>query len=242
MPVDKLQEARLIKEKVDAAKQKWEVAKLKQKLVTAEYEASKRFAEAADFQLQAVKEKVELQNKGVPMGLSAGALEEATQDLELAKKNLKYRRFIAELFEKRVKHFFMDYHSLRAHYFETVAMVMVATNHEQAKDIKKSDFVRQSAERKTMVAEALETVEKSEAAIKELGEGLKDAWAPRLSCKPDASKCPECKCPECNCPPPNCPECKCPQGKAPEGKAPDARPAPARDGGGTPPPNPGKNP
>ncbi|MDY0000187.1 MAG: hypothetical protein RBU30_02715 [Polyangia bacterium] len=229
LPVDKLQEARGIKEKVDAAKQKWEVAKLKQKLVEADFEAAKRFAEAAEYQLQSVKEKVALENKGVPMGISAGALEEATNDLDLAKKNLKYRKLLSELFEKRVEHFFMDYHSLRAQYFESVAMTMVAAGHEQAKDIKKSDYVRQSAERKTMVAETLEAVEKSEASIKELGAELKDAWVPRLSCKPDASKCPECKCPECKCP-----ACQCP--KCPENKTPAAPAKGSGDAAGAPPP------
>lgn len=224
LPVDKLQEARLIKAKVDAAKQKWEVAKLKQKLVEAEFEAAKRFAEAAEFHLQAVKEKVDLQNKGVPMNQSAGALEEATSDLELAKKNLKYRRLMAELFEKRVRHFFMDYHSLRAQYFETVAMVMVAAGAEKAKELKKSDYVRQSAERKTMVAEALEEVEKSEAAIKTLGTELKDTWAPRLSCKPGGATAPA-ECPKCQ-------ECKCPPAGGDGGEK----------GGATPPPDGGKDP
>lgn len=230
LPVDKLQEARLIKEQVDAAKRKWEVAKVQQRLVAAEWEAAKRFAQAAEFHLEATREKLDLQNKGVPMGMNPGALEEATEDLDLAKKNLEYRRILGSLHERQVKHLFMNYHSLRAHYFETTVGVMIAANHEKAKDLKKSDFVRQSAQRKTLVAETLEALEKGETTIKALADELKKRWAPRLSCASSAARpCPEPKCPECRCPAPSDPRRQPPAGDQARPAAADQAQPPAGD-------------
>jgi formylglycine-generating enzyme required for sulfatase activity len=188
LPADKLQSARKIKAEVDAAKQKWEIAKKKQKLVQLEFEAAQKYARAAKLRLKAVGEKLALQNKGVPMDLPPGALEEARTDRELAKKNLEYRRLLAELHEMRVKQFYMKYHSLRADYFEKVVEAIHAAGHEAMKENKKSDFVRQAAERKTLVAETLEEVERSEAAITSLKKTVEPEWAPRLSCKPTSQQ------------------------------------------------------
>jgi hypothetical protein len=188
LPADKLQSARKLKAEVDAAKQKWEIAKKKQKLVELEFEAAQNFADAAKHRLKAIGEKLALQNKGVPIDLPPGALEDARQDRELAKQNLEYRRLLAELHEKRVQQLYMEYHSLRANYFEAVVKVLHEAGHEAMKDKKKSNYVRQSAERKTMLAEALEEVERSQAAIESLKKKVEPKWAPDLSCKPTAQQ------------------------------------------------------
>lgn len=196
LPANQLKEAKEIQTHVEAAKQAWEIAKQKQKLVELEFEAAKRFARAAELRVKAIREKLALQNKGVPMKLPAGILDQATGQQELAKKNLKYRRLLAELHEKRVAYLFMKYQSARAHYFETVAGVAFKAGHEATKKMRRSDYVRQAAERKTMVAESLEEVEKGEAAIKTLKAEVEPEWAPNLSCKPTPAPQPAASQPQ----------------------------------------------
>lgn len=192
LPGEKLASAKKIKEEFAVAKKNWDVSKLKLKLYEMEMEAAVRYAEAAVFAVKATREKLALQNKGLKMDVEAGTLDKMLAEAELAQKNLKYRKLLFGLHENVVKHKFLLYHQLRADYFEKVVDVMHSSGDK--KDIekhKKSTYVRQAAERKTMVAEALEEVEKGLREIKELEKEIKPAWAPSLSCRPTAT--PETK-------------------------------------------------
>ena len=169
LPGDKLGDAKKTKDDFLIAKKNWEVSKLKLKLYEMEMEAAERFAEAARYSVKATREKIALQNKGLKMDIEAGTLDQKIGELALAKKNLKYRKLLYELHEKAVKHRFLKYHQLRALYYEQVVDVMHSAG--EKKDIekhKKSTYVRQAAERKTMVAEALEEVEKGQRTIEAL--------------------------------------------------------------------------
>jgi len=188
LPGDKLVSANKIKQEFGVAKRNWEVSKLKLKLYEMEMEAAVRYAEAAQYAVKATREKIALQNKGLKMNVEAGTLDRMLAEAALAKKNLKYRKLLFELHEKAVRHRFLRYHQLRADFFEKVVDVMHSAGDK--KDIdkhRKSTYVRQAAERKTMVAEALEEVEKGERIIKALAAEVMPAWAPSLSCRPTAA-------------------------------------------------------
>ncbi len=192
LPGDKLLAAKKIKEESLVAKRNWDVSKLKLKLYEMEMEAAERYAEAAVFAVKATREKIALQNKGLKMDVAAGTLEKKMAEAVLAKKNLKYRKLLYELHEHSVKHKFLLYHQLRADYFEKVVDVMHSAGDK--KDIdkhRKSTYVRQAAERKTMVAEALEEVERGLRVIQALEKEVKPAWAPSLSCRPASTPAPE---------------------------------------------------
>ncbi len=195
LPGEKLTDAKKIKDNFLIAKKNWDVSKLKLKLYEMEMEGAERFAEAARYAVKATREKIALQNKGLKMDVEAGTLDKKLAELALAKKNLKYRKLLYGLHEKAVKHRFLLYHQLRADYFEKVVDVMHSAGDK--KDIekhKKSTYVRQAAERKTMVAEALEEVEKGLREIKALETEIKPLWAPSLSCRAaEPRACPECK-------------------------------------------------
>ena len=183
LPGDKMADAKKILVDVETAKKALDVAKLKLKLTKMEFEMAQRYAEAASFAVKATRERLSLQNKGVPLTIPPGALDNAVKDEALSKKNLKYRRLMYELFEKRVALMFEKYHHLRASYYEKVVDVMHASGHKEAAKNAKSDFVRQAAERKILVATTMEQVEKGQATIKSLEAEVKPEWAPSLSCK-----------------------------------------------------------
>ncbi len=192
LPGEKLVDAKKIKAEFLVAKKNWDVSKLKLKLYEMEMEAAVRYAAAAVFAVKATREKIALQNKGLKMDVEAGTLARMITESALAKKNLKYRKLLFELHESAVEHKFLLYHQLRADYFEKIVNIMHSAGDK--KDIdkhRKSTYVRQAAERKTMVAEALEEVEKGMRVIKELEKEVKPLWAPSLSCHPTSAPAPD---------------------------------------------------
>jgi hypothetical protein len=187
LPSDKMTDANRFKANFGTAKKAMDVAKLKLKYYELELEAARRYTTAADFQVKATREKIALSNKGVKMTIPAGILDKVVKEAALAKKNLEYRQLLFELHEKRVEYLELNYHLQRANYFEKVVNVIHGQgNAKLIEKHKKSEYIKQAAEQKIKVAEALSEVEKGLSAIKALEAQIKPEWAPSMSCKPAA--------------------------------------------------------
>jgi len=177
------------KEMLDA-KRSYRMEKAKLKIRKMDYKLAKIWRNAAKIRMKRVSLALKLKNKQIPVDLPAGAYEQAREDVQLAKENLKYRKLLYKFYKKRLKLLKWQQYVHKAQYMEQVVLAMHKSKHRAASKYPTFRFARQSAKLKLKMAALDEQIEKADAAIKELAKEILPVWAPSIR-KPPQQPQPE---------------------------------------------------
>ncbi|MCD6497404.1 MAG: hypothetical protein J7M25_03765 [Deltaproteobacteria bacterium] len=175
------------KEMLDA-KRHYRMEKAKLKIRKLDYKMAKIWINAAKTRMKRVSLALKLKNKQIPIDLPAGAYEQAREDVQLAKQNLKYRKLLYKFYKKRLKLLKWQQYVHKAQYMEQVVLAMHKTKHRAASKYPKFRFARQSAKLKLKMAALDEQVEKADAQIKELAKEILPVWAPSIRKQPQETQ------------------------------------------------------
>ena len=168
------------KKEMEQAEHDYRMEKAKAKLRKLDYKLARIWYKAAKIRLKRIKLALVLKNKKVPVDLQPGALNEALQDVQLAKRNLEYRKLLDKFYKLRLKLYKWRTYVHKAQYMEKVVMLLHRNHHRAASKYPKFKFVRQSAKLKLKLAAIQEKVENAEAEIKALKKEIEPQWAPSL--------------------------------------------------------------
>ena len=185
LPADALVRANQEKKAWLEAEERYRQEKAKLRLRKLDYELAKLWYKAAKLRVKKLKAALKLRSKKVPVKVAPGALNAALADLELAKKNLTYRKLLYKFYKKRLKLFRWEAYVHKARYMEELAMAIHAKGLKFASKYPKSRFQRQSAKLKLKLATIQEKVERWEEELKALKQEIESKWGPTLR-KPPA--------------------------------------------------------
>ncbi len=162
----------------DDAKREHKIEREKLRLRKYDYDLAKQWHELAKLRAQRKKYALGLQNKKVQVDLEPGAYNQARQDLALAEKNLEYRRLLYRYHRDMVELQRRRTFAMKAQYMESVVEALHKANHPAAKEYRRFQFAKQSANLKLKMAEVQEKVERAEGRIKALEKEVKPTWSP----------------------------------------------------------------
>lgn len=162
----------------DDAKREHKIEREKLRLRKYDYDLAKQWHELAKLRATRMKFALGLQNKKVPVDLKPGAYAQARDDLALAEKNLEYRRLMYRFHRDMVELQRRRTFAMKAQYMESVVEALHKANHPSAKEYRRFQFAKQSANLKLKMAEVQEKVERAESRIKVLEKQVEPTWAP----------------------------------------------------------------
>ncbi len=185
LPSDALASAAQEKKAWLEAEERYRLEKAKLRLRKLDYKLAKLWYRAARLRVKRLKAALKLRAKKIPVDIPPGALDAALADLELAKRNLEYRKLLYKFYKKRLKLFRWEAYVHKARYMEEVAMAIHKKGLKFAAKYPKSRFQRQSAKLKLKLADIQERIERKEAELKGLRAAIESKWGPSLR-KPPA--------------------------------------------------------
>lgn len=106
----------------------------------------------------------------------------ARKELALAKVNRRYRRVNSEFARRRVTHAEAAYQHNRARHFEFVMESLNAVGHRSTTGRRMSDYIRQTGDRKMIMASGLRAMERRKREVTKLRSRVAGRWSPALVC------------------------------------------------------------